>query len=120
MKTPPVLLGAAALALAASAAHAGPSELQLYAARAKADAHNLLREARVDLKGRSVSVRARVDINGLLTGLEVVRSSGSPAADLAVEAVLKRVVAKDPLFGFNDGAVLITVKGPPVVEAKAG
>jgi TonB family protein len=120
MKTPAVLLGAAALALAASAAHAGPSELQRYAAHAKADAQNMLREARLDLEGRSVSVRARIDVNGHLTGLEVVRSSGSPSADLAVEAVLKRVVAKDPLFGLDDGAVIITVKGTPVVEAKAG
>ncbi len=119
MKTPAFVLGAAALALVASASHAAPSGLQGYADRARSDAQNLLREARLDLKGRSVSVRARVDIDGRLTGVEVVRSSGSTGADLAVESILEKVVARDPLYGLSDGAVLITVKGTPVVAATA-
>ena len=119
MKTQAFLLTAAALVLAASATWAAPSELQRYADRAKVDAQSLLRGARLDLKGQSVSVRAKVDVDGRLTGMQVVRSSGSRDADIAVEAVLKKVVAREPLFGLTDGAVLLTVNGNPIVEATA-
>jgi hypothetical protein len=119
MKTHAFLLTAAALVFAASATWAAPSELQRYTDRAKTDAQSLLRSSRVDLKGQSVSVRAKVDLDGHLKGMEVVRSSGSRDADLAVETVLRKVVVKDPLFGLTDGAVLLTVNGPPIVAAAA-
>jgi TonB family protein len=119
MKTHAFLLSAAALILAASPTWAAPSELQRYADRAKTDAQSLLHASRLDLEGRSVSVRATVDIDGRLTGMQVVRSSGSRDADIAVEAMLKKVVAREPLFGLTDGAVLMTVNGNPVVEAAA-
>lgn len=120
MKTQVFLLSGAALVLAASPTWAAPSELQRYADRAKVDAQTLLRATRLDLlKGRSVSVRATVDVDGRVTGMQVVRSSGSPDADIAVETLLKKVVAKEPLFGLADGAVLLTVNGAPMVEAAA-
>ena len=119
MKIHAFLLSAAALVFAASATWAAPSELQRYADRAKVDAQTLLQTTRLDLKGQSVSVRAKVDLDGHLKGMEVVRSSGSRDADLAVEAVLKKVVAKEPLFGLTDGAVLLTVNGAPIVAAAA-
>jgi TonB family protein len=119
MKTQAFLLSAAALVLAASPTWAAPSELQRYADRAKVDAQALLRATRLDLKGQSVSVRATVDVDGRVTGMQVVRSSGSPDADIAVETLLKKVVAKEPLFGLVDGAVLLTVDGAPMVEAAA-
>ena len=119
MKTHAFLLTAAALVLAAAPTWAAPSETQRYADRAKADVQTLLRATRLDLKGQSVSVRANVDLDGHLKGMEVVRSSGSRDADLAVEAVLKKVVAKEPLFGLTDGAVLLTVNGAPIVAAAA-
>ncbi len=119
MKTQVFLLSAAALILAAAPTWAAPSETQRYADRAKAEAQSLLRATRLDLKGHSVSVRATVDVDGRLTGMQVVRSSGSPDTDIAVETVLKKVVARDLLFGLTDGAVLLTVNGAPVVEAAA-
>lgn len=119
MKTQAFLLGAAALVFAASASIAAPSESQRYADRAKAKAENLLRATRLDLKGQTVSVRAKVDLDGRLTGMQVVRSSGSRDTDLAVETVLKKVIVRDPLFGLTDGAVLMTVVGAPIVEAAA-
>lgn len=119
MKTHAFLLTAATLVFAASATWAGPSETQRYADRAKVEAQSLLRATQLDLKGQSVSVRAKVDVDGHLKGMEVVRSSGSRDADLAVETVLKKVVAKDPLFGLTDGAVTLTVVGTPLVEASA-
>ncbi|MDB5479125.1 MAG: hypothetical protein JWO83_178 [Caulobacteraceae bacterium] len=119
MKTQVFLLSAAALVFAASASHAAPSELQRYADRAKVNAQNLLRTTRLDLKGQSVSVRAKVDLDGRLTGIQVVRSSGSPDADAAVETVLRKVVVSNPLFGLTDGAVSMTVTAAPIVEATA-
>ena len=119
MKTQAFLLSAAALVLAASPTWAAPSELQRYAERAKVDAQSLLHATRLDLKGQSVSVRAKVDVDGRLTAMQVVRSSGSRDADIAVEALLKKVVERKPLYGLTDGAVLLTVDGNPVVEASA-
>ena len=119
MKTHAFLLSAATLVFAASATWAAPSELQRYADRTKADAQNLLRTTRLDLKGQSVSVRAKIDVDGRVTGMQVVRSSGSHDADIAVETLLKKVVAREPIFGLADGAVLLTVNGAPMVEAAA-
>jgi TonB family protein len=119
MKTQVFLLTAAALVLAAAPTWADPSETQRYADRAKTDAQSLLRATRLDLKGQSVSVRAKVDLDGHLTGMQVVRSSGSRDTDVAVETVLKKVVVKDPLFGLTDGAVTLTVVGPPLDEVAA-
>ena len=119
MKAQVFLLSAAALVFAASATWAAPSESQRYADRAKADAQSLLRATPLDLRGQSVSVRAKVDLDGRLTGMEVVRSSGSRDTDVAVETVLKKVVVKDPLFGLTDGAVTLTVGGTPLDEVAA-
>ena len=120
MKTQAFLLSAAALVFAASATWAAPSELQRYADRVKIDAQTQLRATRLDLlKGQSVSVRATVDVDGRVTGMQVVHSSGTHDADIAVETLLKKVVSREPLFGLADGAVLLTVNGAPMVEATA-
>jgi TonB family protein len=118
MNTRVILASAAALLLTA-AAHAAPSESQRYADRVKAEAQTLLRETQLDLRGQTVSVRAKVDVDGRVTGMQVVRSSGSGEADAKVATLLRKVVAADPPFGLTDGAVLMTVNGPPIVEAKA-
>jgi TonB family protein len=114
MNTRAFLLTAAALLFGASATHATPSESQRYADRAKAKADSLLHASRLDLGGQSVSVRAKVDIDGRVIGMDVVRSSGSRDADLAAETILRRVVASDPPMGLSDGAVLMTVSSAPV------
>ena len=102
MNTRAFPLSAAALLIAASAAHATPSESQRYADRAKGEAQRLLRSSRLDIAGR-------------VTGVDLVRSYGSRDADRAVETLLRRVVASDPPMGLADGAVLMTVSAAPSV-----
>jgi TonB family protein len=118
MKTQVLGLSAAALLLAASAAHAAPSETQAYAERAQARAEALLRDAGVDLTGQSVAVRATVRSDGHLSGVYVVDSSGSRDVDHAVETVLRKVVVGDAPLGLIGGAVTIRVGPPPIVRAE--
>ena len=119
MKTQILALSAAGLVFAASASHAAPSELQRYAEQAQAKAHVLLSATGLDFTARSVSVRASIDPDGRLGKLQVVRSSGSRDTDLAVEAVLKKVVASNAPLQLTDGAVTLNVTGAPIVQAKA-
>ncbi len=117
MKTYTILMSAAGLLFAASASHAAPTELQHYADRASATARALLCATGLDFKAQSVSVRATVDPDGRMNGLGLVRSSGSRDTDLAVKAVLKKVVETDPPIGLTGGAVTLNVHD--VAEAKA-
>ena len=120
MKTQAFWLSVAGLFLAAGASHAAqPSELQRYTDRAQAQAQRLLSAAGLDVRTASVSVRATVNPDGRLSGLQVIRSSGSPSVDLAAETVLRKIVAADPPLGLTDGAVVLNVSGAPLVQAKA-
>ena len=119
MKLKILLLSAAALSFAASASQATDSETQYYSARAQARLPSLLRAARIDSTVRSVSVRATVDPEGRLTGMKVLRSSGSRDTDSAVETVLRKLVRTDPPLGLNDGAVTLNLNPAPIVEARA-
>jgi TonB family protein len=116
-----LLLSAAALILAASAAVAGPSESERYASKAVARADALARQTGVDFKAQPVSVRAAVDVDGRVRSVQVVRSSGSTVADRAAEAILRKLVVADPPTGLSDGAVTLNLgpaKGP--AEKHAG
>ena len=113
MKLHHFVAGAAAVALAAAQAQAAPSEWQGYAARAQAKADAQLRDAGVDLRGQTVSVRATVAPDGRLTGLNVVKSSGSPDTDRAVKAVLSGLIMADAPLGLIDGAVTLNVAEAP-------
>ena len=119
MKTRILMLGAAGLLFAASASLAAPTELQRYSDQARAKAQSLLDATGLDLKSQSVSVRATIDPWGRLYDMRVVRSSGSRETDLAVETVLKKVVATSAPLELTDGAVTMTVGEAPIVEAKA-
>jgi len=119
MNTRLFLLSAALVTLAASAALAAPTESERYAGKAEAMAQALLSHTGVDFSNRPVSVRAKVDVDGSLQGLEVVSSSGSLEADRAAEAVLKRIVTADPPYGLTDGAVILNL-GPAAATARAG
>lgn len=115
-----LLLGAAALSIAASTLHAAPAELPYYSARTQAKLHSLLHASGLDSEARSVSVRAFVAPDGRLTGMKVIRSSGSRDTDHAVETVLRKIVVADPPLGLDDGAVTLNLNPAPVVEATAG
>jgi len=80
-----------------------------------------LRASGLDFAGLTVSVRASVAPDGKLTGMTVVRGSGSRAADLAAERVLRKIVVTDPPLGLSDGAVTLNLNlsPAPVVQAAA-
>ncbi|HEX2818473.1 MAG TPA: TonB family protein [Phenylobacterium sp.] len=119
MKTQILALSAAALLLAASAAAAAPSESQQYAAFVDAKAESLLRATGIDPQGQPVSVRATVSPDGHLTGLKVLRSSGSPDTDRAVAAVLQKVLVAHAPVGLLDGAVTLSVGQGVGLQAQA-
>ena len=115
MKAPFMPSLALALTLASATSFAMASELQPTSARTQALADRLLSQAGVDA---TVSVRASIDPDGQVTGVTVLRSSGSPQTDRTVEAVLKRVIRADPPLGLSDGAVTLNLAGPAVQAAR--
>ena len=121
MKSHLLALSSAALLFtgSVSAAAAAPSESLQYANRVQPRAESLLLAARIDPQGPPVSVRARVGADGHLTGLEVLRSSGSRDTDRAVKTVLRKVVTGDPPIGLLNGAVTLNVGQGARLEAQA-
>jgi TonB family protein len=121
MKFHHLLAGAAAVLLAASQvqAAAASTEFQTYVERAEAKADAMLRAAGVDIETQSVTVRVTVNPDGRLTGAQVVRSSGSPATDHAVETVLRKIVATNAPLGLVDGAVTLNLGRTPLLQARA-
>jgi TonB family protein len=109
-------LGLAALVLAASFSFAMASELQPTPRPAQAEADRLLADAGIDGATQPISVRARIDPAGKVTGVNVLKSSGSRTTDWAVEAVLRRVILAHPPLGLTDGSVTLNV-GPGVEQA---
>ena len=114
-----LMLGAATFCLAASTSFATASELQPVPRAAQAAADRLLRDAGLDANTSSVSVRARIDLDGRVTGTEVLHSSGAPETDRKVEAVLKRVVRAYPPIGLSNGSVTLRLGDPAVLQAYA-
>jgi TonB family protein len=112
MKAQFLKLSAAGLLLAAATSFATAAELQPVPRRTQAQADRLLSAAGVDVQAQSVSVRASIDPDGRVTGVNVLRSSGSRETDRVVEAVLKRVIRADPPLGLTDGTVTLTLAGP--------
>ncbi len=92
MKAQLLLLSAAALLLAAPlpGALAAPADVQTYVASATADAGERLVARDVDLGERTVAVRGRVQADRL-SGVRIVRSSGSAELDDQVVAALKNL-----------------------------
>lgn len=112
MKAQFLRLSAAGFLLASATSFATASELQPVPRRTQVEADRLLSAAGVDAQAQPVSVRARIDPDGRVTGVDVLRSSGSRQTDRAVETVLKRVIRADPPLGLTDGAVTLNVGGP--------
>ncbi len=117
MKAQLLMLSAAGLLFAASASHAALPESQLYASRANARAEALLRAAGIDSQVQPVSVRASVNPDGHLTGLRVIRTSGSPDIDRAVAEVLRKVLVADAPVGLLNGAVTLNVGQGALIQA---
>jgi TonB family protein len=119
MKTQILALSAAALMLAATAASATPAESDQYANRLLPKAESLLSAAGIGAQNQPVSVRATVSPDGHVTGLRVLRSSGSPDTDRAVVGVLRKVLAADAPVGLLDGAVTLNVGQGIGLQAQA-
>ena|SRR5579864_2973286 len=118
MKTHLLWVVGAALCVA-SASHAAPSESDRYATHANARAQALLQARGIDTHGQGVSVRAEVNPDGRVTAVKVVRSSGSPETDLAVEKVLRSIVLADAPSGLMNGAVTLNVGRTAILQASA-
>ncbi|THD77262.1 MAG: TonB family protein [Phenylobacterium sp.] len=110
MKTQFLLLSAAALAMSATLAHARPdTQVQAFIDRVQSQADDRLADTGVKLGDRTVNVRASVDPDGRLWGVQVTRSSGSPDADDRIARALNslRVTpTPDQLIGANVNLVL--------------
>jgi TonB family protein len=119
MTTQILALSAAALMLAATAAAATPAEPDQYANRLLPKAESLLGAAGIGAQNQPVSVRATVSPDGHVTGLRVLRSSGSPDTDRAVAGVLRKILAADAPVGLLDGAVTLNVGQGIGLQAQA-
>ncbi len=111
MKAQFLRLSAAGFLLASATSFATASELQPVPHRTQAEADRLLSAAGLDAQTQPVSIRASIDLDGRVTGVSVLRSSGSRQTDRVIEAVLKRVIRADPPLGLTDGAVTLNVGG---------
>jgi TonB family protein len=117
MKSQLLMLSTAGLLFAASASQAAIPESQIYASRANARAEVLLHAAGVDAQAQPVSVRASVSPDGHLTGVKVIRTSGSPETDRAVTEVLRKIVLTDAPIGLLNGAVTLNVGQGAAIQA---
>ena len=120
MKARLLLLCAASSVAASStlAADSGSADARRYAERAQAGADARLRAANVDLRGQTVSVRATVALDGRLTALIVVKSSGSSDTDRVVANVLRGFVLTNAPIGLIGGAVTLNVAEAPRMAAQ--
>jgi outer membrane biosynthesis protein TonB len=109
----------AAASAATSASGAAPTELQLFTAQAEARADRLLIDAGIQADDPPVSVRANLASDGHVTGLDVVRSSGSRDIDRKVQAILQRVLLSNPPVGLINGAVTLNVGAGHAAAAAA-
>lgn len=93
MKAQLVMLSAVGLLLAAaphSSALAGPADVQRYVSSTTAEAGERLTERSVDLSGRTLAIQGRVQADRL-SGVRVVRSTGSAELDDQIVAALKNL-----------------------------
>lgn len=117
MRASTLLISAAALLVAGSASATTDTYAKQYAERANAKAANLLQVAGVDAEAATVSVRAKISVDGNVTGLQVIRSSGSTETDRAVAGVLRKILVTDAPLGLMNGAVTLNVGHGAMIQA---
>lgn len=84
---------------------------------AQVQGDSLLADAGIEATTQPISVLARIDPDGKVTWVNVLKSSGSRTTDWAVEAVLRRVILAHPPVGLTDGSVTLNVGDPGAVQA---
>jgi TonB family protein len=120
MKAQLLALSAAGLLLASSAHAAPPSDVQQFLDAAHRLGVERLQDAGVALGGQSLAVQGRVEGSGRLTGVHVVKSSGSLDTDARVTAALRRLnVAAAAPVALSGRDITLTFADAPIVQAKA-
>jgi TonB family protein len=115
MKALPLVLSAAVLALA-SAATAAPRDVREYLDRAGTAAAKRVAAAGVDV-GPGLDVKGRVNSDGSLSSLRVVKSTGSLETDRSAVAALKRLRVPAPPNALLGAEVTVAVAKEPVLQA---
>jgi TonB family protein len=117
MKSLPLVLSAAAALAFGVSAHAAPRDVRDYLDRAGEAAATQVSAAGVDV-GDGLDVKARVNSDGRLTGVRVVRSSGSLEADQKAVQALRRLKVSGPPNALLGADVTVAVTKEPIVQAK--
>lgn len=110
---------AAALAfvLGGQPAQALSRDVRDYLDRAGAAAAERVAQAGVDV-GAGLDVKARVDADGRLTGVRVVKSTGSIETDQSAVKALKRLRVAGPPNALLGADVTIAVSKAPEIQAR--
>lgn len=111
------LSAALAIALATPAA-ALPRDVRDYLDRAGATAAKTVAADGVDV-GLGLDVKGRVNADGRLTALRVVRSSGSLQTDQQALAALRKLRVAGPPNALLGADVIVAVAREPVLQAQS-
>lgn len=116
MKALPLALAAVALLVFGGAAQAATRDVRDYLQRAGDVAAARVAAAGVDV-GEGLDVKARVNSDGRLTGLRVVKSSGSLETDQKAVEALKRFRVSAPPNALLGADITVAVSKAPVAQA---
>lgn len=117
MKALACLLPAAALVAFGATAQASTRDVRDYLDRAGTAAAKQVSQAGVDV-GPGLDVKARVNSDGRLSGLRVVKSSGSAEIDQKAVAALKRLKVSAPPNALLGADITVAVGKEPVAHAQ--
>lgn len=116
MKAMPLMLLAAALVASGTVAYGATRDVRDYLQRAGKAAAARVADAGIDVGG-GLDVKARVDADGRLAVVRVVKSTGSHETDQLAVAALKRVRVAGPPNALLGADVTIAVTRAPLVQA---
>lgn len=117
MKALASLLSAAALVAVATTAPAATRDVRDYLDRAGVAAAKQVAKAGVDI-GPGLDVKARVNSDGGLSGLRVVKSTGSLETDQKAVAALKRLRVPAPPNALLGADITVSVGKTPLLQAQ--
>ena len=116
MKSLSLMLSAAALVAFGVSVQAAPRDVRNYLQRAGEAAAVQVAAAGVDV-GEGLDVQARVSSDGRLTGVRVVRSSGSLETDQKAAQALRRLRVAAPPNALVGADVTVAVSKQPLETA---
>lgn len=116
MKATTMALSAAALLAFGAVAQAAPRDVRDYLDRAGDKAAAEVAAAGVDV-GEGLGVKAQVNADGRLTGIQVTKSTGSAETDQAALKALKRLRVQSPPNALLGADVNLVVGKAPFAQA---